>query len=386
MPVRVVDYEDGYQSQALAGVPRVELIPFVDGRALAVGADTVLVMQGIVPSTIRRELQPMPGTPVLFWTLHPLNWIPTLIPVSAGRGYQIRHPDVNRRMLKAVFPGYRSRLVAFLRDLDEAGALLFMDGTTLDFTTRSLGLHVPGPRMLPVPVETTGTRRRWTWGGSDDVIRIGSLGRLADFKMPTLLHLLERLNRWVESSATRVELHIIGDGPEAARLRASIRPHARMTFHFPGTLTGSELDDYLCARVDLLAAMGTSALQGARLGIPTILLDIAYAPLVGDHSFHWLFEAKRFTLGEIIPHRRSSRRDRGLEEMLASLKANYEELSDRTYGFCSSRHDIAVVAQDFIKSVDRTYFSWADIPGELYSKSVPRQVYERFRTIAAVKR
>lgn len=72
--------------------------------------------------------------------------------------------------------------------------------------------------------------------------------------------------------------------------------------------------------------------------------------------------------------------------MLASLKANYEELSDRTYGFCSSRHDIAVVAQDFIKSVDRTYFSWADIPGELYSKSVPRQVYERFRTIAAVKR
>ncbi len=375
-PVRVVDYPDGHQSRVLASVPGIELIPFADGVPVSIRGDSVLVMQGIVPSTIRRELAPSPTTRVLFWTLHPMNWIQTLLPIEAGVDFQIRHPRANRWALSVLLPRQRANLAAFLKDLDNAGALRFMDGTTLDSTAERLGIQFADPRMLPVPVDTAGTRGRWEWVGKEGVLRVAWLGRLADFKLPTLLHLMERLDRWATETETEVELHVIGEGPEANQLSAAIPPRRFMTVHRVGRLTGAALDEYLLSRVDLLAAMGTSALEGARLGIPAILLDIAYAPLSGDHPFRWLHTASRFTLGEIIVDRHGTSGDRTLEIMLGGLRRDYSRLSEEAYSYCVRNHDLSVVAVALLAAVKATLFRWGDIPHRLTEKSAFRKAYE----------
>lgn len=380
VPVRVVDYPDGYQAKTLAGVSGVELVPFADGQPLLIDDDAVLIMQGILPATIRPELQPAAGTRLLFWTLHPLNWIQTLLPFAKARDWQVRHPGWDHLVSTIVLPGHLRDMRQFLHGLDDAAALYFMDGTTLESTSKRLGTEFASPRMLPVAVETKGTRRRFVWEGRADAVRVGWVGRLADFKMPTLLHLIERLAAYARTGRD-VELHVIGEGPAESDLIAAFAAHRELRAVHVGRLSGAGLDSYLLTHVDLLAAMGTSALEGARLGIPTLLLDIAYGSLIGDHPFRWLHDAQNFTLGEIIPERRRTTSDQSLERILDTIQARYVDASDATYAFCASQHDLARVATSLRGAIEQTTYRWADIPRAVSRKTFVRRAYEAGRTL-----
>ena len=46
--------------------------------------------------------------------------------------------------------------------------------------------------------------------------------------------------------------------------------------------------------------MGTAALEGAKLGIPTILLDISYKSIKSEYNYRWLYERDGKTLGDNI--------------------------------------------------------------------------------------
>src|SRR5205823_7718665 len=124
-------------------------------------------------------------------------------------------------------------------------------------------------------------------------VNVAWLGRLSDFKVHILLYTMQRLARWAEHSGVTVDMHVIGDGPDATLIRNSSVDHPRFRRTFTGSLTGRDLQRYLIERVDLLVAMGTSALEGARLGIPTILLDIAYGRVKEGYEYKWLFESRQ---------------------------------------------------------------------------------------------
>ena len=74
--------------------------------------------------------------------------------------------------------------------------------------------------------------------------------------------------------------------------------HFRATF--AGKIVGEKLESFLCDQIDVVAAMGTAALDAARLGLPTILLDAAYGRVTGDYRFKWLFETKHYSLGDVV--------------------------------------------------------------------------------------
>src|SRR5829696_1032852 len=158
--VRVIDYRDGYQTRALAGVPGVELVEFIDGKPVHVGADERLLMQSVLPATVRPELQPAPDTRLLFWTLHPLNLVQTLIPVSRARDLQTRHAAWNRLVLSSLMRGHRDALRQLVRSMHERHSLAFMDATTLESTIERIGIEIDAPEFLAVPVDTAGGRRR----------------------------------------------------------------------------------------------------------------------------------------------------------------------------------------------------------------------------------
>ena len=44
--------------------------------------------------------------------------------------------------------------------------------------------------------------------------------------------------------------------------------------------------------------MGTSAIEGARLGIPTILLDYSYKSINGFYKYEFIYEKEGFSLGK----------------------------------------------------------------------------------------
>lgn len=379
MKVRVIDYPKGYQSRVLAGVPGIELVPFEDGRPVTVGPDEHLVMQSILPATIRPELRPAAETPLFFWTLHPLNLVQTIIPADWGRDLQARHPAWNRRVLDVAMRKHRNAMRELVRSMHARGALAFMDGTTLESTTARLGIELDDPTMLPVSVDMAAGRRRYGLRSAEGTLEVGWLGRLSDFKVHILAYTIRRLSAWAAKTRVRVTMHVVGDGPEAGFIRALAVEHDCFRMVLIGAMLGQSLDDYLVDQLDLLVAMGTSALEGARLGIPTVLLDVSYGPLRGDYRFRWLFEAERFSLADVVGPHSFSPGNRSLETMLTELRANYASLSDRTYRYCLANHALPTVAARFEELAPRSEFCWGDLSPEVRRKSATRRAYEWWR-------
>jgi hypothetical protein len=382
--VRVIDYEDGYQARKLEGRTNVELTPFRDGERVSIPADETLVMQSILPSTIRPELKPDPNTRVLFWTLHPMNLVQTLIPTTGARDLQARHADWNRRVLSTFLRGHRDGMRRLVDTMHERGSIAFMDGTTLDSTTRRLGMRIDRPLMIPVPVEMAPGRLRNAAVSAPGVLDVAWLGRLSDFKIHILSYTMTRLSRFAAERGVHIRFHVIGDGPDAEHIRSLDVDHARFERVYETRLQGAALDDYLASRIDLLTAMGTSALEGARLGIPTILLDVAYGPVHGDYSFRWLFESERFSLGNMVGPQSFVPGNRSLEERLEALGSSFADLSSRTYEYCASHHALSAIADSVERAVPRAGFRWGDFGEDILRKAAARRAFEWWRARRAL--
>jgi hypothetical protein len=380
IPVRVIDYADGYQTRMLRGTANVELTAFRDGEPVGVSGDETLVMQSILPSTIRPELQPDESTRVFFWTLHPMNLVQTLVPTRSGRDLQARHADWNRRVLNTVLRGHRDAMRSLVSAMHARSAIAFMDGTTLDSTTRRLGMQIADPLMLPVPVEMAPGRLRTSPVSPAGELNVAWLGRLSDFKIHILTYTMTRLSRFAKERGVRIRFHVIGDGPDAGYVRFANVDHERFERVYETRLQGSALDDYLASRIDLLAAMGTSALEGARLGIPTILLDVAYGPIRHDYQYRWLFESERFSLGEMIGPGSFVPGNRSLEERVEALASSFTSLSSRTYDYCASHHALAAIADGVERAIPRARFRWADFSANVLRKAAARRVFEWWRS------
>lgn len=383
LETRVVDYRDGYMSRTLANDAHVKVIDFADGAPVHMGADTVLVLQSILPYTIRPELHIDRDTRMLFWTLHPFNWIPTIIPLPWFRHLQARYVRINRWVMKTVMLSLGNELRSLLRSLVEKKSVLFMDGATLRSTCQRLELEIDRPIYVPVPCEVPATKSRFSpTQRSREEISFSWVGRLADFKTHILVHTIRRLSEYAAKTRTLIAMHIIGAGPQADMIDRLRVDHEWFRTIRLGVLADRSLDDYLLEHVDVLAAMGTSALEGAKLGVPTILLDPCYGPVSKDYRFRWLFESSEFGLGELGRVSRFERNNGSLETLISSIRSEYQEISEKTYRYCEQNHSIESVAEKFVSALHEASFRCGDFRPEILRKSIIRKSYQFVRRAA----
>ena len=384
MAVDVIDYPGGAMDRRLRDERGVRVLPFQDGAPLAVRGETVLVLQAILPATMRPELQVHPSTRIVFWALHPANLIQTAIPTPYFRDLQLRSRLFHKIVINLLMAPFAVRLRRFVEELNRRRAIFFMDGENYRVTRDWLGARLPDPIFIPVPSDAAtvnrGTDRNRPAGAP---LSFGWLGRLADFKMPILLHLLRRLSEHARSRGTSIEFHVIGDGPEAAAIGGAALEHPTFRIVMAGRITGGALDDYLSENLDVLAAMGTSALEGARLGIPTLLLDISYHSVDGDYIFRWLHDTRDFTLGEILQPRHFARGNDSLERVIDTVVQDRPALSRKAFDYYRRSHSIDEVAARFADAVRRSGFRFGDIDGALIRKGVVRRSYEWIRSRSA---
>lgn len=94
--IYVIDYTDGAIARNLINQNNLKLIPFIDGVPIFPPEDAILVMQSILPYSIRSELKISPATKLFFWNLHPDCLIPILIPLPLLRNLQ----NINFKLYK----------------------------------------------------------------------------------------------------------------------------------------------------------------------------------------------------------------------------------------------------------------------------------------------
>lgn len=182
------------------------------------------------------------------------------------------------------------QLQRFLYLLFRRDALFFLDRTHWQAQNEWIArerFRFP-EEYVPVKAEASSIRATGTLVRPGE-IHAAVLGRLCADKIYSVLNLLEQLERIPGVK----HIYLIGSGPEAARIRER---RWGVQIHMEGTITGERLQRFLAEKTDLLFSMGMSVLEGARIGLPSVVMPHNVRPFHAD-AYAYLQESRGYAVG-----------------------------------------------------------------------------------------
>ena len=183
-----------------------------------------------------------------------------------------------------------SELHSFLSIVQQRNAEVFCDAAHREAHNSFGKVNFPD-YYVPISAEIKEGKALTTLVSQDE-INIAVLGRLVTDKIFSLNNVIENAEKL--HSDKIINIHIIGDGDCKEEIKQIETNRVRLKML--GYMTGNELNDYLTTQVDILFAMGTSVLEGAALGLPSVVCPNDVAPITGN-EFVWLFDVKDYCLG-----------------------------------------------------------------------------------------
>jgi hypothetical protein len=339
--VFLVDFQDGFMGRS---VPEgVELVNF--GPADHYPRDAILVVQSLAPWNIPDVDKFDEDTRVLFWNLHPLNFYPYVFSLHSP----LRWKALVAKLLLPLSVFRRRKLAKTLNYLSARNALVFMDGENYERTLAFFPSCIVQRRLLPI-LSPEGRRSDKELGRE---LQCCWIGRIVDFKLHILLHLIGRLDE-ATSLVGPIHMTVVGDGECLEHLRAEAAAYKNVKLTFMSNVPPDQLDDFIGSYVDVLFAMGTSALEGASRSVPTILLDYSYYPIKGLYRFKYIFEADDYSLAELIQKERHMEPISTIESRLMEIRANNVAIRQSCYNYWLRHYSPEVVTQLFLGYADGT--------------------------------
>lgn len=373
--IYIIDYSDGAIVANLELNDNIILLPFEDGKEITPPNDALLIMQSILPYSIRPELKISPETRILFWNLHPDCLIPYFIPIPFFRNLQNKSFKLYELLANKIYHKLVFDLQSFIYDAVQKKSLVFMDKSNYEKTAKYLFLKFDDVEYLPVPAISSQkiintrivsqTELNFTW-----------IGRLCDFKFYILVYTIKQLSLIAIKKNIYIKFSIIGDGPFKNELSNLNVEHDWFKLEILGSIKPDQLDKYLLEHTDVLAAMGTSALEGAKLGIPTILLDFSYYKIKKDYKFRWLHETIDFDLGHHITEEDYIKGNNNLNQMINDLLLNYKILSNNSLIYFRTNHEINSVLKKLLIKIKEAKLTYSEINPSLLKKSILRKIYD----------
>ena len=367
--ISVIDYEGGAMWRNLANLSNIQKIKFEDGVKVSPPDDSILVIQPVVPYYWPEELVLKDNHRIFCWNLHPQNLTPSFLPFPYLRELQYTHFWVYKTA-SFFFPTIKNRLQDFVKTMIYNNGLVFMDKTNLDFTRKYLFLDIKKRHFLPVPagpLNSTMIKRK-----SEDfnsLVRFGWIGRLCDFKSHILVYSIQKLNELKSHfEGRKFEFHIIGNGPFETYIKENVKNCNSISIHFHGGIPHDQIDEFLVNKIDILMAMGTSALEGAKLGIPTFLLDLSLKKINKDYVFRMLFNTQEYDLGHFVNANDFIEKNSSLYDLLNEIFERYEDYAKKTLDYFLKNHEIDSIKDLFIKHVNNSTLNFGMLDKKIFKQ------------------
>lgn len=281
--VYYMDFKDGYPSRLLENT-EVKILEYNEEEVEFPLHDKCIV---VTNSTRAIQLTKMrPDNKLLFWHYEtvPCSWDSVFI-MNEGS--------------------------AFLELCRQKKAMMFHDWSSWDILSQDCGKEYEKKYLaLFLPEKRI---RADTALINENELNIAWLGRLAPEKIYSLFNLIDNIDLF--DTNKKKNIHIIGDGRSRDLVEKYIKKYStKMNFTLTGIIPKDKLDEYLINHVDIVFGMGLSALEGAALAIPSVIVKLDIKPFSGN-EFIWLYDSKEYCVG-ILP----SQRER--------FDVNYSNISD----------------------------------------------------------
>ena len=263
---------------------------------------------------------------------------------------------------KAKFINFKSKTKRLIKELVKHNSLVFMDIEGIKSIEKEIGyglLNKDEDIYLPIPVKSHSNTNAFLENSRNTLkkINITYVGRSSVWKMQPLKKIIKDLAN-ITLDDYVIHIHIISQQPkEYSKFIENVKIPDFIKIHYHDDLIGEKYRIFLANTSDLHFAMGTAALDGGILGIPTIVVDYSVKDFPEDYQYIWLYDSKGYDLGhpvEKINHPKSMK-----IEYLISLYRNSEqihEISENTFKYVYKNHEISMVTDKLL-----TFVSKADL-------------------------
>lgn len=351
----IVDYPDGYMAKS----PRhskVHLIPYAAEESVTIPNNSILVLQSDLPWGLPKNLLTNQNTTVFFWNCYPFNFIPVL--PGRLKDWTSSSLLLTKLILNTLLLPSKHKCAKLVQLAVRHNALAFMDHPNFEVTTQCLGVQIKTPFFLPIMILDPLKEKKWR--ADQEHLTAVWLGRIADFKIFSLLRVAQDLKTTAEVHKKNVLFYIIGSGDREHILKSQISEGEYFKIVLIPHLSPDDLDPFLIEKADILFAMGTSALEGAKLGIPTILMNFSYSPISNRYKYNHFFETENYSLGDLIS-RKHEIHGYTMDQILEQLKGSQKELGQKSYSTFSAHHSLQKGIELFFESTQRSSLTYHEL-------------------------
>lgn len=372
--VYIVDYKNGYMARNRNKSSKVKLIEFKKGNLLCI-SNTTLVMQSILPYAIRPELLISKSTKVFFWNLYPDIFFPMLFPFNLVSEFVKRNFKLYKLILKLFYWNTLKKIKNFVTEMNDCKALIFMDSSNVERTNEILELKLKPEIFLPILCNSKISVNKKSVVNKKD-LNISWVGRICDFKVYILKYTIEKIAEIAHKQKKNIVFHVIGNGDKIQIIEDLLLNTKYFSIKMVGVIPQNYLDQYLVDNIDINAAMGTSALESAKLSIPTIVLDISHEEIKGDYIFRWLHDTTNFDVGHNISKLDFENNNRSLEKMIKNFEQEKKILRKKSFEYFKNNHTLESVSKKLMQFVELYSTKFENINNYYFKKSLLRKVYE----------
>jgi len=271
---------------------------------------------------------------VFFWNLHPRNF----------QSNYVRMDTKRRWLLPLNFFSFlrRRKLRSMVEFLMIRKSLTFMDGENYEKTKQDLSLNKHSAQYLPILTNSPVICGNFTL----DINKIECLwvGRLDNFKIEILLFLLKALD---DLKNDNMNFSIIGSGEESYRVEEISQTFTYLNVNLLGDVSLAQLDETI-VNYDIVFAMGTSALDAAKLYKPVICLDFSYTPVPEGYQFHMIYDNRHYNVAEEITDKHLGQ-ENNIATIIDKICNSYRKESLSSYKYWENNHSVDVVKDNLMQ-------------------------------------
>jgi hypothetical protein len=265
--------------------------------------------------------------------------------------WEVYYPWVSRFIYTRYFPIKWLALNQEIRVLDlivRNDAFYFIDVMGKELVESRLSTLITATRFLPIPIDNVVDVESTSYI-VNDTFTISYVGRSVVWKIQPMVKVIaDLISTRLESE---VQINIVCDDVELfTQTLLKYVSLAGIKLNFFENLDSFELSNLL-KKSDMHFSMGTAALDGAKLGIPTILIDGSYDIFPKNYRYRWIYETNDLNLGRIISKNTSTFDGiHALDELVTCIKKDKLEIGKKCQQYTLRNYHVSSVIEKIIES------------------------------------
>lgn len=354
----VVDYPDGAMARNITEMDKVKVLKYSEKDGCTIEDDAIIIFQSFRPCFWPENLRLSPKTKVFWWTLHVRCLAPVLIPEPAAE-LTFKYNWLYK-LCSLFYWDFMHRFAKLVDEMIARDALVFMDTPTFEGGVSHLPMKTKSiDRFLPVPApDYDGVLKSERTQGE---LNVCWLGRLSDEKTPILKYTIRKLSEYALKHQQKITMHVLGWGEYQNEVDNLGLENEYYTQLKTRPIKSTEINSFLLQNIDLMFAMGTSALEAAKLGVPTVMVDISYKEIDGDYIFKPIYERTGYELAHQITKADFEAGNTSFESIMDLVNNHFQEFSQKSRDYFVLNHALSSVGEQFVWLLRKLDFTFDEI-------------------------